>query len=87
MTLKAGNEKYKAITTAHYRKSAGALLFYDLTDRKSFDHVLEWLNLIYEHTEEGIVVMLVGNKFDLVKDNEEKRAISKKDIEKFCEDH
>jgi hypothetical protein len=31
--------------------------------------------------------MLVGNKFDLVKDNEEKRAISKKDIEKFCEDH
>ena len=28
----AGAEKYKAITTAHYRKSHGALLFYDVTD-------------------------------------------------------
>ena len=62
----AGNEKYKAITTAHYRKSAGALLFYDLTDRHSFDNVLDWLNLIYEHTEEGIIVMLIGNKYDLI---------------------
>ena len=30
---KAGSEKYKSITTAHYRKSVGALLFYDLTGR------------------------------------------------------
>jgi len=48
---------------------------------------MEWLNLIWEHTEDGIVVMLVGNKYDLVKDNEEKRAISKNEIEQFCLDH
>lgn len=38
----AGAEKYKAITTAHYRKSEGALLFYDLCDKNSFDNVLNW---------------------------------------------
>lgn len=38
----AGAEKYKAITTAHYRKSEGALLFYDLSDKNSFDNVLSW---------------------------------------------
>jgi len=38
----AGAEKYKAITTAHYRKSEGALLFYDLCDKTSFDNVLSW---------------------------------------------
>lgn len=38
----AGAEKYKAITTAHYRNSEGALLFYDLTDRQSFENVLSW---------------------------------------------
>lgn len=39
----AGEEKYKSITTAHYRKSVGALVFYDLTDIASFKHTSEWL--------------------------------------------
>jgi len=43
-----------------------------------------WLNLIHEHTEEGIVVMLIGNKYDLVKDDPSKRAVSRQEIEKFC---
>eukprot|EP00330_Aristerostoma_sp_ATCC50986_P011466 CAMPEP_0114588814 /NCGR_PEP_ID=MMETSP0125-20121206/11429_1 /TAXON_ID=485358 ORGANISM="Aristerostoma sp., Strain ATCC 50986" /NCGR_SAMPLE_ID=MMETSP0125 /ASSEMBLY_ACC=CAM_ASM_000245 /LENGTH=128 /DNA_ID=CAMNT_0001785411 /DNA_START=308 /DNA_END=694 /DNA_ORIENTATION=+ len=62
----AGSEKYKAITTAHYRKSLGALLFYDLTDQVTFEHTQDWLNEIHEHTEDDIVIMLVGNKVDLV---------------------
>ena len=38
----SGSEKYLSITTTHYRKSHGALLFFDLTSRASFDALLLW---------------------------------------------
>jgi len=38
----SGHERYKAITTAHYHKAAGVLLFFDLTDLNTFAHVQEW---------------------------------------------
>ena len=40
----AGQEKYDAITTAHYRKSMGALVCYSVTDRSSFDAMPKWIN-------------------------------------------
>jgi GTPase SAR1 family protein len=39
----AGEEKYHAITACHYRKAMGALLVYDVTSRKSFEHIAKWL--------------------------------------------
>ena len=32
----AGQEKYKSITSHHYRKAVGALLVYDITRRNTF---------------------------------------------------
>jgi small GTP-binding protein len=32
----AGQEKFRAITSAHYRKSVGALIVFDLTKRTTF---------------------------------------------------
>jgi Rab family protein len=39
----AGQEKYRAITVAHYRKALGALIVYDITKRSSFENVKFWL--------------------------------------------
>jgi len=80
----SGSERYKSITTAHYRKSVGALLFFDLTDRTSFENTISWLKEIKDHTEEGIVVMLIGNKYDLVTDNPSLRTVSREEAEKFA---
>jgi len=80
----AGSEKYKAITTAHYRKSVGAMLFYDITDQITFNHTRDWLNEIQEHTEDDIVVMLVGNKLDLTIENPASRVISEKEARDFA---
>lgn len=33
----SGSERYRSITTGHYRSAVGALLVFDLTDRDSFD--------------------------------------------------
>ena len=61
----AGQERFRAITSAHYRKSIGALIVYDITQMSSFESVQKWIDEVKEHAEPDIVIMLVGNKLDL----------------------
>ncbi|KAL8741272.1 MAG: hypothetical protein Q9190_006108 [Brigantiaea leucoxantha] len=61
----AGQETYKSITRSYFRGASGALLVYDITRRSTFEHATEWLNDLRQIAEEGIVVILVGNKSDL----------------------
>lgn len=88
----AGAEKYKAITTAHYRKSVGALLFYDLTERQSYDNILVWLEdkamffnfikQIENNTDEDTVIMVIGNKSDLLE--EVPRCVEEEEVRNLC---
>jgi len=80
----SGSERYKSITTAHYRKSVGALLFFDLTDRTSYENTLNWLKEIKTHAEEGIVVLLIGNKKDLVQETPSTRQVSESEAKEFA---
>eukprot|EP00330_Aristerostoma_sp_ATCC50986_P001687 CAMPEP_0114591410 /NCGR_PEP_ID=MMETSP0125-20121206/13458_1 /TAXON_ID=485358 ORGANISM="Aristerostoma sp., Strain ATCC 50986" /NCGR_SAMPLE_ID=MMETSP0125 /ASSEMBLY_ACC=CAM_ASM_000245 /LENGTH=108 /DNA_ID=CAMNT_0001789469 /DNA_START=229 /DNA_END=555 /DNA_ORIENTATION=+ len=54
----AGSERYLSITTAHYRKSKGAMIFFDLTDRNSFENTVKWLDRVYEHTSDEVDLKL-----------------------------
>lgn len=56
----SGSERYRSLTTGHYRSAVGALLVFDLTDRDSFDQLSYWLSCLREHAEEHIVIALVG---------------------------
>jgi len=61
----AGQETYKSITRSYFRGASGALLVFDITRRATFDSVTGWLHDLRQIAEEGIVVILVGNKSDL----------------------
>merc|ERR1712190_607318 len=61
----AGQERYRAITSAYYRGAVGALLVYDITKQATFDNVGRWLKELRDHADSNIVIMLVGNKSDL----------------------
>ncbi|KAK6154753.1 hypothetical protein DH2020_009001 [Rehmannia glutinosa] len=61
----AGQERYRAITSAYYRGAVGALLVYDVTRNVTFENVERWLKELRGHTDNNIVIMLVGNKADL----------------------
>ncbi|KAL8944923.1 MAG: hypothetical protein Q9216_000084 [Gyalolechia sp. 2 TL-2023] len=70
----AGQETYKSITRSYFRGASGALLVYDITRRSTFDHATEWLTDLRQIAEEGIVVVLVGNKSDLASASTVERA-------------
>ena len=55
----AGQEKYRAITSAYYRGAVGALLVYDITRNATFDHLERWLNELLDHADKNIVVMVI----------------------------
>ena len=61
----AGSERFRSVTKSYYRGAAGALLVFDLTDRRSFETVSQWLDDARRLASADIVVVLVGNKADL----------------------
>ncbi|KAG6421379.1 hypothetical protein SASPL_117930 [Salvia splendens] len=72
---------YRAITSAYYRGAVGALLVYDVTRHITFENVERWLKELRDHTDQNIVIMLVGNKADL----RHLRAVSTEDATAFAE--
>ena len=83
----AGQERYRAITTAHYRRAVGALLVYDITQEKTFLDVKKWMEELRDHADPDIVIMLVGNKQDLVDDHPASRVISTDAAQRLANEH
>ncbi|KAL8229744.1 hypothetical protein R6Q59_006307 [Mikania micrantha] len=77
----AGQERYRAITSAYYRGAVGALIVYDITRNVTFENVERWLKELRDHTDQNIVIMLVGNKADL----RHLRAVQTEDAKTFAE--
>ncbi|GLD64667.1 ras-related protein Rab-39B [Lates japonicus] len=62
----AGQERFRSITRAYYRNSVGGLLLFDITNRRSFQNVHDWLEEARSHVQpHSIVFLLVGHKCDL----------------------
>ena len=86
----AGQERYKAFSSAYYNGAHGVIIVYDITKKESFNNVINWLNEIKAHlSEENIVVMLIGNKSDLVENREimpeEGESMARENGMFFCE--
>ena len=85
----AGQETYKSITRSYFRGASGALLVFDLSRRSTFDSVTNWLNDLRQIAEDGIVVILVGNKADLADTSTDieggnKREVTRQEAEEWC---
>uniref|UniRef100_A0A7N4NN30 RAB44, member RAS onco family n=1 Tax=Sarcophilus harrisii TaxID=9305 RepID=A0A7N4NN30_SARHA len=64
----AGQERYHSITKQFLRKADGIVLMYDVTCPGSFTHVRYWLDCIQERGPDDVVILLLGNKIDCVKE-------------------
>eukprot|EP00929_Paragymnodinium_shiwhaense_P000621 TRINITY_DN10086_c0_g2_i1.p1 TRINITY_DN10086_c0_g2~~TRINITY_DN10086_c0_g2_i1.p1 ORF type:complete len:222 (-),score=37.54 TRINITY_DN10086_c0_g2_i1:103-768(-) len=83
----AGQERYRAITRAHYRRAAGAVLVYDVTRHETFRNCEKWIEEVREGALSSVVVMLVGNKVDLVERDPSARQVSREAAEQFARKH
>jgi len=62
----AGQEKFMSITKAYYRASHCVFIVYDISDQKSYDHVVNiWHPQACELTDSNTLKVLVANKSDL----------------------
>ena len=61
----AGQECFKSVSRGYYKSSVCALVVYDITNRKSFDNVIEWIEECKNNGPQTVTMVLVGNKSDL----------------------
>lgn len=62
----AGQERFRSLTKNYYSRADGILLFFDITNRNSFETIHNWKNDIDSNlgVDSKIVIILVGNKQD-----------------------
>ncbi|KAM9377707.1 EF-hand calcium-binding domain-containing protein 4A [Pholidichthys leucotaenia] len=81
----AGQERYRSITEQYYRKADGVLAMYDITHSTSFTAVRGWIDSVREKMSEGAVLMLLGNKLDLV--DSHSRKVTAAEGQRLAEEH
>ena len=79
----AGQEAFRSITRTYYKSSTCAFIVYDISDKKSFDNIVTWLNECRDMCYKDILICLIGNKCDL----EGKRAVSYEEGKNFAEEN
>jgi small GTP-binding protein len=75
-----GQEKYKSISLNMIKNANGIILMYDITKRKSFDSINEWIESVKNVKGSNFPMILLGNKID----EEGDRKISKEEGEKLA---
>lgn len=63
-----GCERFKTMTKQYYRNADIALLVYDVTNRESFENIVNWMEDLKKNINKPVVTAIVGNKIDLIKE-------------------
>ncbi len=79
----AGQEKFQSLGFGYYRGTNGAILVFDLTDRKSFDSLAMWRKQLIDNANPldptNFPVVVLGNKSDL-----QDRKVSTEEAKAWC---
>ena len=78
----AGQDRFRSITRNLYKGAAGIMLIYDVTSKKTFQNVKNWVDSIRTEVSNKVVIVLVGNKIDKT----EQREVQKEEGEDLAEE-
>jgi Ras-related protein Rab-6A len=62
----AGQERFRTLVPSYIRDSSVAVIVYDVSSRTSFESTTRWLQDVRAERGDDAVIILVGNKIDLV---------------------
>ncbi|KAG7194378.1 Vacuolar protein sorting-associated protein 21 [Scheffersomyces spartinae] len=77
----AGQERFASLAPMYYRNAQAALVVYDVTKPASFVKARQWVKELREQASKDITIALVGNKYDLVEDDNEEDLVRKVNVE------
>ena len=79
----AGQERFHSISSAFYRDSIAVFLCFDHTDRKSFEDLPKWLDMMLDQLPEYYHITLIGLKSDL----KDQYKVSELEAKTFAKKH
>ncbi|TXT66965.1 MAG: Small GTP-binding domain protein [Promethearchaeota archaeon] len=77
-----GQESFKNLRQLYLEGANGALVIYDVTKRKTFDKLDEWISSFRESRGQE-PLLLIGNKIDL----KQRIQVSEKEGKKYAKEH
>ncbi len=77
----AGQERFHSITKNFFHNADGIIFVYDITNKKSFKGVKNWIKES-EEIKNGVQRIILGNKCDMI----HQRAVTNKEVEKYCKE-
>ena len=78
----AGQERFRSLSLNYLHNSHGFIFVYDVSDKNSFENIINWINLGFDNNKNSIINFLIGNKCDL----ENKRQVSQNEGEQFAKE-
>ncbi|KAL8279213.1 hypothetical protein RQP46_008469 [Phenoliferia psychrophenolica] len=79
----AGQERFRSVTRNYYRGACGAVIVYDITNRRTFDALSSWLSDARALASPDLAIVLVGNKLD----QEEFRQVPYLEASRWAKEH
>ena len=87
----AGEERFKSITKTYFKGADCILLIYDVTNRESYDNVSLWIDSIHDsignHETSKYIIVLMGNKIDLIGVDGRIRAVEENEAIAKCQEY
>ena len=77
----AGQENFRSITRSYYKNSVCALIVYDISSKESFNNISKWMSDCKNQSPKNILMILIGNKMDLI----EKREVTYEEGKEFAD--
>ncbi|XP_071867593.1 ras-related protein RabJ [Bombus fervidus] len=66
----AGQERFRSMAPMYYRNANAAILVFDLTQYNTFAAMKRWVTELRRNVEEALVLVVIGNKSDLIEKRE-----------------
>ena len=60
----AGQENFISLIRTYYKDVGGAVIIFDLCDRRTFNRVHFWYNELKKNASEDYPIIIIGNKLD-----------------------
>ena len=81
----AGSDAYKELISLFYRNSNAVLLVFDHSNKKSLDNIRYWIEELQNRIDlNEVIIVVIGNKWDLVKGLNEEERVTEEEIREAC---